>query len=141
MASTGINQGIHNIYIGNDLITHLINVDFDVKNALRKITNKASTNSQDEFLPGTVNYTMGASAFFAEDSDYGFNELQVLCKDGTNFTISWWPTLDRPGDIKYSADCLIKSVGQRSPNLDGSETIDCEFQLTGSVSQTVVPGP
>ena len=133
MASSGINQGIHYLTVAGTQVTHLINVDYDVTNALRKITTKDSTSSIDEYGAGTVNHVMSATAFFAEDATYGFNELQALCAAGTSAALVHLTGVS--GDVTWTSTGYIASVGHRSPNLDGSETVEITFQITGVVTE------
>lgn len=131
--SSGIEKGIHYITLTAVQVTHLINVDYQVANALRKITTKDSTSSQDEFGPGTVLHTFSAQAFFAEDAAEGFNEIQARCAAGTNTALVF--TTGVTGDVNWTAAGFIATCGQTSPNLDGSGTIDFTYTATGVVTQ------
>jgi len=131
--STGIEKGIHYITTGSDQITHLINVSYEVTNALRPITTKQSTSNQAEFGAGIATHTMTAQAYFAEDAAVGFNELQVLCAAGTTSALVF--TTGVTGDVNWTNTGFVASVGQTSPNIDGSGTVDITFQLTGVVTQ------
>ena len=133
MASSGIEKGIHYITLAGTQITHLINVSYDVSNALRNITTKDSTSNQSEFGPGPATHTMSASAYFAEDASYGFNEIQALCAAGTSVAIVF--TTGVSGDVNWTNTGYIATTGQQSPNLDGSGTIEVTLQLTGVVTQ------
>ncbi len=134
MSSTGINQGITKITVGGTAITFLINTEFVRTNELMDITNKDSTGNSREFKGGLLNGTMNAEAYFAEGATYGFRQLEALCSGGTSATFIH--TSEVSGDRAWSASGLVREIGKRSPNLDGSETVACQIQLTGAVSET-----
>lgn len=133
MATSGIANGLHYITIGGTQITHLINVDYNVTNNLRNITTKESTGNAEEWGGGTISNVMTAQAYFAEDAGYGFNELQAACVAATTVSIVF--TTGVSGDVKWTASAKVANVGQVSPNLDGSGTVDVTFNITGVVTE------
>jgi hypothetical protein len=128
-----INQGVTKITVGGTAITYLINTEFVRTNELRDVTNKDSTGNSREFTGGILNGTMNAEAFFEEDATYGFRQLEGLCSGGTSATFIH--TSETSGDRNWSATGYVREVGKRSPNLDGSETVSVQIQLSGAVTE------
>ena len=129
-----INQGLTKITVGGTAITYLINTEFVRQNELRDVTNKDSTGNSQEFTGGILNGTMTGEAWFEENATYGFRQLEALCSGGTSATFIH--TTESSGDRAWSATGYVREVGKRSPNLDGSETISVQIQLSGAVTET-----
>jgi TP901-1 family phage major tail protein len=134
MASTGINNGTLTalyIEVDGDLekVAHLtsngLTVEMDTRNATTK-----DSEGWNEILEAAKKWSISGEGFFAEDAEYGFNDLYAVWTSREPLTAVISSEVE--GDKKYEGTCYITSLSRTSP-VEDSETFSISLQGTGQL--------
>lgn len=136
MAQTaGIKNGtLTAIYIGSNKILLCTNHELTRAMATRPATSKDSGGNE-ESLEGLKNWAMSGEAFFAEDSAYGYEDLNDALEARTKVTVKW--SSEVSGDVKFSGSAYLTSL-KLSSKVEDSETYSFELKGTGAITKAII---
>ena len=135
MASTGILNGtLAKIQVLGITVAHLTSNSLTFDHSTRDASTKDSDGWK-ESLEGQKSFSGSAEGYFAEDANYGFEDLYDAFIARTLVNVTW--TTSVVGDTEYSGDCYITSL-ERTDGLEESSTFSVSFEGTGAVTKAVV---
>ena len=134
VTTTKINGTVLKVYIDTVLLGYVTESSFDTSANIIETSNK-DTNKFSEFIAGRTTSTISVSAMHQFDATEGFKELFADIKTGT--AVSVIISNENQDDFEWTANCLVSSLSISMPD-DDVVTYDCEFQITGEPTYTVI---
>lgn len=136
MLTTGVVDGKDLVvYVDGTAIAGATNFSFNPSKDFRNVSKKATGHDQ-EFKPGSKEWTASVDSLFAFDDAYGYNELFDAYNDDTKVEVRF--STEVTDDERFYGDAYVSSVPMESPNQGDNVTYSVDFQGTGAVSRETV---
>ncbi len=135
MATVGkINGTLIKLFIDDTVVAFSTNNDKSNEMSTRETSNKDSGGNK-EALEGMKSWGGSGSAYMAEDSPFGYEDLWDLFQARTAITVKESSSV--AGDVEYTGLAHLTSLS-RTSGLEETVTFDYSYEGTGAQTKAVI---